>query len=440
MNPIGLRMALGTLILLMLGDFIFRGILTAPETTRNDFSETYVGSWLWRHGENFYDSSLTRETATRLTGSQVNLVLIYPPTALILLSPFSFLPWVWADTIWLVLGLLGIGGTILLLFRLGGFRVGQDRAWVLAAFIMAFSPLHNAFHMANVALLAVPMGLLGMVLAEGGWDFAAGVVLSFATALKPQLGLWPLLFYLAQFRRRLIFGAVVPAAGLLAAIVDYPIPWRTLIAGYRGNLYYWFAPGHLLGNAEGSLPFHVNSSQIVFYEALHSVRAADVLAYGLFGAGLLLWCLAVWRSRFQVNAVLAISSLLGLSFVALYHSVPDVTALTAALCWAYRNDDEIYDGQINDGLAMRWCKRATCFVFLLMMLPGHSALMRLTPHMSESITDSWGWRIFVARYFVWLLLGLNALLLYALVQSSRKRRSVELGFEPIQTGARSAAA
>jgi hypothetical protein len=416
MNRLWLRVALGILALLMLGDFVFRGILTAPQTTRNDFSEPYVGAWLWRHGENFYDSLLTKETATRLTGSQVNLVLIYPPTALILISPFSFLPWVWANTIWLILGLLGVGATIFLLFRLGRFGVAEDRAWALATFILAFSPLHQAFHMGNVALLAVPVCLLGVVLAESGWDFTAGIVLSLATALKPQLGLWPLLFYLVQFRKRFIWGALIPSVALLAAIVDYPIPWRTLVAGYRGNLHYWFTPGHMLGNTEGSLPFHVNSSQIIFYEALHNIREANLLANSLFALGLLLWCLAMWRSRFGVDTALAISSLLALSFVSLYHSVSDVTGLTAALCWAYG-----HESQSNDGETLAWCKRATCVIFLLMMLPGHSLLIRLSPSVSEAVSQSWGWRVLVARYFIWLLLGLNAVLLYAVMQSSRNR-------------------
>ena len=148
----------------MLADFVFRGIV--PLATRNDFSEVYVGSWLWRHGQNFYDSDLTRTTATQLTGSHVNLVLIYPPTALILMAPFSFLPWSWADTIWHVLGLAGIGITIFLLLRLGGFRLEHDRAWVLATFVLAFSPLHQAFHMGNVALADVPLCLVGIYLAE----------------------------------------------------------------------------------------------------------------------------------------------------------------------------------------------------------------------------------------------------------------------------------
>lgn len=58
-------------------------------------------------------------------------------------------------------------------------------------------------------------------------------------------------------------------------------------------------------------------------------------------------------------------------------------------------------------------------LFLLLMLPGHSALLRLTPRLDISITTAWWWSLFVARYFVWLLVGLNAVLLLGLWESAQ---------------------
>ena len=54
-----------------------------------------------------------------------------------------------------------------------------------------------------------------------------------------------------------------------------------------------------------------------------------------------------------------------------------------------------------------------------MMLPGHSVLMRLSPHIAESITTTWWWNLFVARYFVWLLVALNVTLLFGLREAAR---------------------
>jgi hypothetical protein len=96
--------------------------------------------------------------------------------------------------------------------------------------------------------------------------------------------------------------------------------------------------------------------------------------------------------------------LIALSFVSMYHSVSDVTALTLALCWAIPAESKA------------WTKArvAVCAIFLLMMLPGHSVLMRFSPRLPEAVTMSWWWSLFVARYFVWLLFALNVALLAGL--------------------------
>ncbi len=404
-----LRVILGLIALLMLADFVFRGIVPAFEGSKNDFSELYVGAWMWRHGQNFYDAPLARTVGDQIANTRVNIVLIYPPTALALVAPFTFLPWLWANVLWLMLGLGGIVATIALLIRLAGLRLRDDRALVLGTFVLAFDPLHQAFHLGNLALFVVPLCFLGVYLAENGNDFYSGLALGFATALKPQLGIWVLLFYLLQFRKRVFVGAFVPGVGLAAAFARYPVAWRILIPGYRNNLWYWFAPGRLYGFTEGALPFHVNNTQVVFYQLFHSVRAANLAAYGLFLCGLILWMAVVFKMRFRVPVELAVGSLLAISFLSSYHSVSDVTVLTLALCWILKDEQR----------PLEWTKIATCLLFLLLMLPGHSALMRLSPHVSPGIAESWWWRLFVARYFVWLLMGLNVVLLLSLVEKVR---------------------
>jgi hypothetical protein len=404
-----LRALLGLIALLMLTDFVFRGIAPAMKGEKNDFAEVYVGAWMWRHGQNFYDADLTTATGGLLAHTHVKIALIYPPTAVVLIAPFTFLPWTWANILWMVIGLCAIFFSIVLLIGLAGLSAWEDRALVLGTFFLAFDPLHQAFHLGNVAVMVVPLCLLGICLAEKNSGLAAGVVLSIATALKPQLGFWVLAFYLLQLRRRVFFGAAIPALGLALAFFRYPLPLQTLIASYRSNLQYWFAPGRLYGFTEGALPFHVNETQVILYQVMHNARVANWLAYFLFGCGLVTWGFAMWRTRFRVSTPLAVSSLLALSFICLYHSVADVTVLTLALCWVLEGREKPADGS----------QRAACIVFLLLMLPGHSALMRLSPHLSPGITESFWWDFFVARYFVWLLAGLNIILLRALLQQPR---------------------
>jgi hypothetical protein len=404
-----LLILLAVIAVAMLSDFVFRGIIPAFEGGKNDFSEVYVGAWMWRHGQNSYDATLASAAGASIANTRVNIVLIYPPTTLVLLVPFTFLPWIAANVVWLFLGLLAIAGAIILSIKLAGLEVSNDRALLLGTFFLAFDPVHQAFHLGNVSLIAVPLCLLGIYLAEGRNDLIAGIVLALAVALKPQLGFWVLVFYLLQFRTKVFAGALLLAMFLVLAFLRYPIPAHTLISSYRGNLQYWFAPGRLYGFTEGALPFHVNITQVLFYQLSHRIQIASLLAHILFASGLLVWAFAVWRRRFQVSAPLAIASLLALSFISLYHSVADVSILPLALCWVAGEHPS----------SRHWTKIATCVLFLLLMLPGHSALMRVSPHFAPAIVDSWWWRFFIARYFIWLLLGLNFVLLCALSQQHR---------------------
>jgi hypothetical protein len=406
MNRRWLRVLLGLFAIAMLADFVFRGIIPALGPGKNDFSEVYVGAWLLRHGQNFYDVTLSTAAGNQLGNVGVDHALIYPPTTLVLMAPFTFLPLPWAALVWLLLGLAGIALTIFLLIRLSGFKPPDDRALLLATFILAFDPLHQAFHLGNIALIAVPLCFLGTFLATSRHDFASGAVLGIAIALKPQLGIWFLIFFLIQFRKRILAGALLAPILLGLAFLRYPVPAATLMSSYRSNLEYWFAPGGLYGFTEGALPFHVNTTQIIFYQLVHRVRAASLLAHGLFALGLSAWGSALWRYRCRVSVPLAISSLAALSFISLYHSVSDVTILTLALCWIFSQPEKVWNG----------AKWAALVLLLLLALPGHSALMRLSPYLAAWLTESWWWKLLVARYFVWLLVGFNLSLLYPLLR------------------------
>ncbi len=41
-----------------LGDFAFRTVIPAYRYDKNDFSDPYCASWLWRRGQNPYDVAL----------------------------------------------------------------------------------------------------------------------------------------------------------------------------------------------------------------------------------------------------------------------------------------------------------------------------------------------------------------------------------------------
>ncbi len=409
------RLVLVLIALLMLSDFVLRGIVPALQPSKTDFSELYTSSWLWRHGQNPYDPQLDTTAQQQLVGVSVLIAPIYPLTTLALVSPFTFLPWRWANFTWLLLGLGGIAATVILLLRLRSTRTSGFQALALTAFILSFDPLHQAFHLGNIALFVVPLSFFAILLAERGHHGWSGVLFGIATALKPQLGIWPLLYYLCRGRKRVFFGATAAGVSVAAILFLRPIPFSGAIASYRANLHHWFAPDSLYGFTEKALAFHVNTTQVIFYRLCHNVTASIFLAHSLLVSGLAVWMFLLWRARFRVPATLAISSLLALSFLSLYHSVSDATILTLALCWAVPAEHQ------------PWTRSQilTSVLFLLLMLPGHSALMRLSPYLNESLTSQWWWSLFVARYFVWLLIALNVVLLASLWNSAKGLRSRE---------------
>lgn len=417
----GVYLILGIVCALMISDFLFRGIALAFVPSKTDFSEVYTGAWLWRHGQNFYNSSLATLTHERLTGASVQLAPVYPPSTFALLSPLTLLPWKWANLIWLILCLAAVGATIFLVWRIGGFRRWSLQSMALITFLLSFDPLHQSFHLGNLAVVVVPIALWAVLWAERDKDVAAGLAAGLATCFKPQIGIWILFYYLLRGRKKMFFTALAAAASVAALVLSRPAVLFGSIPDYRANLLYWFAPGRPYGFSEGALPFHVNIVQVILYQWFHNVFASNVIAHLLYLTGIVFWGWMLWRARFRIPASLAIASLIALSFISLYHSVADTTILTLALAWSIPAEEQPWT-RIRIAIGV---------IFLGMMLPGHSALMRLSPHLAASVTSAWWWHLFVARYFVWLLSALNVALLCGMWQSAQEMRAA--GAQPGQS-------
>jgi len=74
-----IRLAFGCAIALGVGIFIARAIRPAYAYTKNDFSDPYSASFLWRKGQNPYDSSLATKTNQAAAHVAVRIVPVYPP-------------------------------------------------------------------------------------------------------------------------------------------------------------------------------------------------------------------------------------------------------------------------------------------------------------------------------------------------------------------------
>jgi hypothetical protein len=403
-----LRAAVALIVLLMLGDFIFRGILPSWSSGKNDFSDPYVGAWLWRHGQNSWDSVLVSATARRLGVSTTPVVPIYPLTTYILVVPLSYLAWHSANLVWSFLTVAGACMIPWLLLGIGGFDLRENKAWLLVALAISFPPLHRAVHVGNAAVIAVALCLIAIYFAGEKRDMASAVALALAAGLKPQLGFWILFFYFLRLRWALVGGAILSLTTLVGiAISRVATRWPTLMTTYKDDLRYWFGPGGPNDfTAANPLHFQLVNAQVIFWQLLHDHMLANVLAIALFVTGFVVLGYASARKRIDSEALL-LTALIGLSFVAFYHSVTDVTILLLVLSWA-----------LSDTLpGARSLKRLALFSLLLLFLPVHSFLIRTETHVSTGITSSWSWNLLIGPSYVWFLLLLNAVLLVAAVTS-----------------------
>ncbi len=408
------RLLLLLLLLAALSELVLNGILPAFHSGKNDFSDPFVGARLWRQGQNPWDGALMNATARRLGIASSPVNPIYPLTTYVLVVPFSFVPWKWANLFWVTLSVLAAGVIPWALLRIGEFRVREERAWLLVSLSMAFPPLHRAIHLGNPAVIAVALCLIGIYFAKQNQDVASGIMLAAATGLKPQLGFWILLFYLLRGRWRLAGSALLGLLALAAAALSQlATHLPEVIATYREDLRYSFGVG---GSADFSvanpLRFQLVNAQVILWQIVHARGLADVLAFSLFAIGLGALAYAVFRTGVH-SEPLVLTALVGLSFVATYHSVTDITFFVLVLCWV-----------LNDSPpGLRRMKGVVLFSFLLLFLPVHSFLVRIEPHLGPGVLASSSWNLLIGPSFIWLLLFFNVVVLAAVAMSSGLART-----------------
>ena len=405
-----LRTAVAIIVLLMFGDFVFRGIVPAKSSGKNDFSDPYVGAWLWRHGQNPWDSAAMGVAAQRLSVTAQPLVPIYPLTTYVLIAPFSYFPWHRANLLWSLLTVAAACLIPWLLLGIGGFELRENKAWLLVGLAISFPPLHRAVHVGNAAVIAVALCLIAIYFAGEKRDMSSAVTLALATGLKPQLGFWILFFYFLRLRWALVGGAILSLTTLTGiAISRVAASLPTLMTAYKEDLHYWFGPGGPNDfTAANPLHFQLVNVQVIFWQLLHDYTLANVLAIVLFVTGFVVLGYAVARKRIGSETLL-LTALIGLSFVAFYHSVTDVTILLLVLSWALSDTSP----------GARSLKRLALFSLLLLFLPVHSFLIRTEAHVSTGITSSWSWNLLIGPSYVWFLLLLNAALLIAAARSAK---------------------
>lgn len=333
----------------------------------------------------------------------------YPLTSLVLLAPFSALSWTHAYAVWLTLNLFLFAVMLCVLVTLAGFSYRDMSALFLLAATLALAPFHTAIVTANVALVAVELGVVAFWGASKQYDVAAGILLAVSTGLKPQIGACFVLYYLIR-RRWKVVGTVLIALAAIAAIglLRLEFAHTRWLANYLNDNHVLLQTG-ILANFTTTNPtrFGLVNLQVVLYPLLGRVAAANAVSAALAAVLVAMWFYGMRRARFRPEAeLLGMSTIAVISLLPIYHRFYDAALLALPVCW----------------LAASWQRarllNGICALAMLpFLIPGGSLLETLQAggRIPAAWLGHWWWEAFVMPHEVWMLLVLSVLLLHEMI-------------------------
>jgi hypothetical protein len=186
------------IVLLLLGllfgldVFATGAIFTSRHPGANDFYSRWKGAeLLWREGTDPYSNEATAAIQLGIYGRAARPdedpgLFAYPFYTVFLLAPLVWLPFPWAEAIWLVLLEFSLIGGVFLCLSLANWRLP---GWLLAATALWANLF---YHSARTILLGQFAGLVFLWTVGTLWglehkhDLAAGVLLALTT-IKPQM-------------------------------------------------------------------------------------------------------------------------------------------------------------------------------------------------------------------------------------------------------------
>src|SRR3984885_4345466 len=299
--------------------FVVRGPMRSGSNS-GDFRAVYLPSRAWSQGLDPYNYSVMVQQWREAGGLRADLPShfpspsIYPPTALLLMSPFARLPWRYAWRAWCVVNLAALAILLICVHRLAGF------AW-----------------------LETPS--LCLIAGTRGADASNGVLAGVILALKPQLAAaFPAPYVLARRWRACAFTAITIIA--IAALAVWRLNGQhAWFANYLDNLRYAFGPGGADDPGPAN-PYRAGLINLRFPLStfVASRTAGEIIAWAI-GLALAAPALVAMAGRPTGIAFMhSFSVLILVQTLVLFHRNYDATvvifpfawALSAEVPWSYR--------------------------------------------------------------------------------------------------------
>lgn len=284
----------------------------------------------------------------------------------------------------------------------------SQRYWFLGL-VLALAPLHTGISVGNVSVLSIALCALAVWADASGNEKFTGFLLALGGCLKPQLGVWFVLYFLIRRRWRTVwtsagFGIAVLIVGVLRLQLD-GVDW---LQSFLSNAREFSLSNPTVQFATNDpIRFTLLNLQVPLYSWFGRAAIASAVSWVVSALLIGVWVGAVIKTESRSPRVLGISALLIASLLPSYHRNYDALLLAFPLCWVVSVDSS------------RRMRLAVVALTVPFFIPGPALLRVLADRGSiqTRLTQSVLWEAVIMPHETWALLALAMLLLYALAIS-----------------------
>ncbi|MDT8068099.1 MAG: glycosyltransferase family 87 protein [Terriglobia bacterium] len=392
--------------------FLVRGPLRAIHSTGyNDFAGSFTIAHVWLRGLNCYSPSvvvdqwvkdgrpalefvLRAAKDTSMGGSGTGL-----PPCIPFIAPFTLLPALVADQVWIWFTGAIVFAMLLLLFR--------SRNLLFLALALSLANLHTGIKGGNASTLVI--ACLGFSYL---WRFErpifAGILLGIAGCFKPHLAGAGLLFFIFERTWGPVMVSVLTglaATAMFALRLEFTAigsSWipelltRTVAIGYTGG-----PDDFSLANPAR---YELVNLQVILGSVLSDRAVINTIAIGIVVVLVALW--AYWMIRREVSPLLGFAAINVILLLPSYHRINDAGVIVFAVAAAAT-------------MRYGW---AIAVAFIPFIAPVPSAIMRFiaTGRLPASLLQNKPFIVLVLCHEIWIILAV-ALFLLAKMQKSPGR-------------------
>jgi glycosyl transferase family 87 len=418
------KLILGLLIVLSATEFTVRGPWRfAHHRDMNDFISPYLQSKAWVKGIDPYNPAnlvrlwpaealqprfLEEDLAAGTLVLSRGIPTAYPLSSLVVLAPLTIFPWPIAHAAWLVINLAAFSCMGLSLAELIHLKWNETRTYIFCALLLALAPFHTGLATGSIAMIVVAIAAVGCLAAARQQEMMAGILLAIATCLKPQVAL-PFVLYFLFLRRWRLVGTAMGIVALIATLAVFRLtmagtPW---LESYLDDNRVLFSRGSLGDFSEANpIRFGLVNLQVPLYAMVHDRAIATGLALAIGIVAGLWWGFLVTRRSGRGQQLLALSALVVISLLPIYHRFYDASLLVFPLAWSLADLSE----------KIRSLGNVTLCLILPFLVPGGTLLeqIQLRGYVSAAVQGSWWWKTVIMPHQVWLILILSMVLLEAM--------------------------